>query len=210
MSTEVRKPKEQTEEHAATIQAVKRSDKNDKGNTENVKAQSDLSEVTRTIMNCFEQLSKKIEEINKTIPLQCTKCNRLGHVVKDCRVPTCYNCQKVGHVSKDCKAPRSNKRQNNPNQDLNKGSLSSGSETQLSKKIEEINKTIPLQCTKCNRLGHVVKDCRVPTCYNCQKVGHVSKDCKAPRSNKRQNNPNQDLNKGSLSSGSETQAAEQK
>ncbi|VDI48927.1 Hypothetical predicted protein [Mytilus galloprovincialis] len=77
MSTEVRKPKEQTEEHAAAIQSVKRSDKNDKGNTENVKAQSDLSEVTRTIMNCFEQLSKKIEEINKTIPLQCTKCNRV-------------------------------------------------------------------------------------------------------------------------------------
>ncbi|VDI13652.1 Hypothetical predicted protein [Mytilus galloprovincialis] len=130
MSTEVRKPKEQTEEHAAAIQSVKRSDKNDKGNTENVKAQSDLSEVTRTIMNCFEQLSKKIEEINKTIPLQCTKCNRLGHVVKDCRVPTCYNCQKVGHVSKDCKAPKSNRRQNNSNQDLNKESLSSGSETQ--------------------------------------------------------------------------------
>ncbi|CAG2224863.1 Retrovirus-related Pol polyprotein from transposon 297 [Mytilus edulis] len=39
MSTEVRKPKEQTEEHAAAIQSVKRSDKNDKGNTENVKAQ---------------------------------------------------------------------------------------------------------------------------------------------------------------------------
>ncbi|CAC5378793.1 unnamed protein product [Mytilus coruscus] len=79
----------------------------------------------------------------------------------------------------------------------------------LSKRIEEINKTIPLQCTKCKRLGNVIKDCRVPTCYNCQKVGHVSKDCKAPKSNRKQNNSNQDLNKESLSSGSETQGVDQ-
>lgn len=34
----------------------------------------------------------------------CRKCNRPGHVVKDCPNQVCFNCEELGHVSHDCLA----------------------------------------------------------------------------------------------------------
>ena len=32
----------------------------------------------------------------------CRKCNRAGHVVKDCPNQICFNCEELSHVSRDC------------------------------------------------------------------------------------------------------------
>ena len=35
----------------------------------------------------------------------CRKCNRPGHVVKNCPNVICFNCEGLGHTSHDCKGP---------------------------------------------------------------------------------------------------------
>jgi hypothetical protein len=44
-------------------------------------------------------------EVNIVTSVKCYKCQRAGHVARDCSSePTCGACHKVGHVTRDCRA----------------------------------------------------------------------------------------------------------
>jgi GAG-pre-integrase domain/Zinc knuckle len=38
--------------------------------------------------------------------IECYKCHKYGHYVKDCNSDKCYNCGKVGHFAKECRVDK--------------------------------------------------------------------------------------------------------
>lgn len=124
-SKDVRKPKEEPKEYA--VQAIKQTDQ---ANAKN-KGEAELANLTQTLMNCFQDLNKKIDDFSKSIPDKCTKCSRFGHSQDKCNTPYCSHCKKFGHWTKNHRDNYQSNRQNRyQNQDLNNQGLNQGPETQ--------------------------------------------------------------------------------
>ena len=123
---DIRKPKEQQNEF--TVQAIqKTNNKPCKDEKEN----SELANLSQTLMNCFQELGKRMDEINKSIPVKCSKCSRLGHNSSECRTPTCMKCKKLGHYARNCRTKSDESKQNqNDSENLNTQGLGVGPVTQ--------------------------------------------------------------------------------
>jgi len=96
-SIEIRKPKEPQAEVA--INALKKGDNYRAHREEN----KDLTEFKKSIMDCFQELNKRIDELSKSVPVKCTRCSRYGHNSSDCKTPFCNKCQTMGHYTNNCR-----------------------------------------------------------------------------------------------------------
>ena len=61
------------------------------------------------------EIGRQMPAFNEKGQPKCFKCNKYGHMAKECRGGNvkggrkCYNCDKEGHFSKNCRAPRKNR-----------------------------------------------------------------------------------------------------
>lgn len=124
---EVRKPK--LTENEYPVQSIKKSEVKASHKTE--KDNSDLVEFSKTLMEGLQELKKKIDEVAKAMPIQCTRCTRYGHNYTECKVPKCSKCKKMGHVAKNCRSNQNRNKtdQSNESQTLNHPGLGSGPRT---------------------------------------------------------------------------------
>jgi len=87
----------------------------------------------------------------------CYKCNKTGHISRDCRSKSCYRCKQFGHIANDCTLPcsRCNMSGHQPRN------------CPSSKK----------KCTTCKGFGHMFYDCTNSSCGKCDCEGHSSFRC---------------------------------
>ena len=125
---DIRKPRDQ--ENELSVQAIQKTNKLNKDEKQNV----ELANLSRTLMSCFEELGKKIDEFSKVIPGKCSRCLRIGHTSSECRTPICLKCNKVGHYTKNCRAKTNESRQSqSDSEDLNTKGLGVGPKSQSKK-----------------------------------------------------------------------------
>ena len=68
--------------------------------------------LNKVLTSLEDQKDERREEImvvehkgsNQAIPIRCYKCQRMGHMARECRSSgiICYGCQKFGHVRRNC------------------------------------------------------------------------------------------------------------
>lgn len=114
--------------------------------------------------------------LSRQIHVVCFKCNKTGHIAKDCRQEskaksarniTCNYCKKQGHVISECRKREHNRSQNTRRQDKN-----------------EIFVCEVIRCYNCGKMGHTQQICKAPrkehykrACFSCGKTSHVARNC---------------------------------
>nr|GEZ45963.1 hypothetical protein [Tanacetum cinerariifolium] len=112
---------------------------------------------------------------------KCHNCNKIGHLARDCRntantnnannqrgtelgqKTTCYECGVQGHLKRECP-----KLKNNNNHGNQGGRNNAPARVYAVGRAGNFNHDGPCipRCYKCNKIGHLARDCRRPTNAN--------------------------------------------
>lgn len=160
-----------------------------------------------------KQEESKQEESSKGMQREfkgrCFACNTIGHMKRDCTSKKfkplnghCYNCHSFGHRANECRRPKVI---------VNNYDRMIGNTNNADKKsIEEMNQRKVVVCFRCNKVGHIARNCRSQInqqgqrfgnngiiCQLCNKFGHLARFCRMnnggyhhnpnPRNNARRN-----------------------
>jgi hypothetical protein len=115
-----------------------------------------VNQVNQVLLTQVAKMGEEMQALVTEVRVSketCTKCNKRGHLAKDCyiknpqpnREMTCYSCGGKGHWATDC-----------PNK--MKGTTT---------------------CGYCGRIGHTAEGChrKNQTCFKCGKKGHYADNC---------------------------------
>lgn len=121
----------------------------------------------------------------------CRRCNRSGHVAKDCDTINCTICGQDGHTSRNCQMTGSVCHSCNM-----RGHLAI--DCPLKQKQQKYKHKRAHGCDRCSARNHHTEECSsiwrkycytreakevgrvVPWCYNCAAKGHFGDDCTLP------------------------------
>ncbi|HET9433161.1 MAG TPA: hypothetical protein VFO37_05355, partial [Chitinophagaceae bacterium] len=136
--------------------------------------------------------------------ITCYRCNKKGHMQRDCRAVQCYSCGKMGHLSKDCRSrPQSQQlpQQNwqPPQQQWQIPQQPSQQQWQMSQQQQQQSQwQAPQQRPPQNQQNrNQPKDWTNIECSNCRQKGHKWRNCPTlptPGQNNNQNNPFRQVN----------------